>query len=122
MTPMFTYRQRSGELLREGVVVGTGYSGRELGKNNPSFQGVKNTGPIPRGLWHIVGPPFTGHGPYVLRLVPGNNTETFDRSGFLIHGDSLQKPGTASQGCIVLPRHVRELVWASGGKELEVVE
>jgi hypothetical protein len=37
-----------------------------------------------------------------------------------MHGDSKEHPGCASQGCIILPRPVREQVWHSGDRELEV--
>lgn len=120
---MWTYVIDSGELSLERVVHGTGYSGHGEGKNCPAYQGVPCEGPIPCGIWEIRGPPFdTGsHGPYVLRLVPHDGTETFGRTGFLIHGDSRSHPGEASQGCIVMPREVRERVWLSGDRTLLVV-
>ena len=61
------------------------------------------------------------HGPCVLRLEPSAQTDTRGRSGFLIHGDSKTQPGTASHGCIILPRVVREQVWQSGDRDLEVL-
>jgi hypothetical protein len=84
---------------------------------------VHNLGPIPQGEWTIVGPPINTqeHGPYVLKLEPGAKTTTFGRSGFLMHGDSKKSPGSASQGCVILPRTVREQVWKSGDRDLEVV-
>jgi hypothetical protein len=45
----------------------------------------------------------------------------FGRSGFLIHGDSIIRPGTASRGCIILAREIREQIAASGDADLEVV-
>lgn len=119
----WTYAQRSGELEQDGQPVANGYSGCGDGKNNPEMQQVHNVGPIPRGDWTIVGPPFntTEHGPYVLKLTPAADTSTFGRSGFLMHGDSKEAPGTASQGCVILPRSVREQVWESGDSDLKVV-
>jgi len=119
----WTYAQRSGELQQDGEHVATAYSGAGEGKNNPAMENVPNVGPIPRGNWAIVGPPVDthDHGPYVLRLEPAAETETHGRSGFLIHGDSKTRPGTASQGCIILPRAIREQVWQSGDRELEVI-
>jgi hypothetical protein len=119
----WTYAQRSGELQQDGENVSTAYSGAGEGKNNPALDNVPNVGPIPRGNWTIVGPPVDthDHGPYVLRLEPAAETETHGRSGFLIHGDSKTNPGTASHGCIILPRAIREQVWHSGDRELEVV-
>ena len=119
----WTYSQRSGELQQDGGHVATGYSGAGAGKNNPALENVPNVGPIPRGEWTIAGPPADtpDHGPYVLRLNPAAGTETFGRSGFLMHGDSKEHPGCASHGCVILPRSVREQVWDSGDRELEVL-
>jgi hypothetical protein len=70
-----------------------------------------------------VGPPVntTAHGPYVLTLQPAASTKTFDRSEFRMHGDSKEAPGCASEGCVIMPRPVREQVWKSGDPALEVV-
>lgn len=119
----WTYSQKTGELQQDGKQVGTGYSGAGVGKNNPDMQNVPNVGPIPEGDWTVAGPPANTaeHGPFVLRLNPRPETETFGRAGFLMHGDSKEHPGTASKGCIILPRAVREQVWKSGDRDLEVV-
>jgi hypothetical protein len=119
----WTYAQKTGELQQDGQHVATGYSGAGDGKNNPDMQSIPNIGPIPQGDWTITGPPVNTaeHGPYVLRLAPKEETDTFGRSGFLMHGDSRNAPGTASHGCVILPRPVREQVWQSGDRELEVV-
>lgn len=87
------------------------------------MQAVHDVGPIPQGEWTIVGPPVNtaGHGPYVLLLEPATATNTFGRSGFLMHGDSIESPGCASHGCVILPRAVREQVWNSGDRDLQVV-
>jgi hypothetical protein len=120
---MWTYAQKTGELLHNGQRLQTGYSGCDEGKNNPDMQAVHNLGPIPQGEWKIVGPPYntTDHGPYVLRLEPVNGTNTFGRSGFLLHGDSNEHPGCASHGCIIMQRAAREKVWTSGDRALSVV-
>ena len=119
----WTYAQKSGELQQDGKPVATGYSGAGVGKNNPALENVSNVGPIPQGDWTIAGPPVdtADHGPYVLKLTPAVGTETFGRSGFLMHGDSRDHPGCASHGCVILPRSVREQVWNSGDRELEVL-
>ena len=119
----WTYAQKTGELQQDGKPVATGYSGAGPGKNNPAMQMVHNVGPIPQGDWTIAGPPVNTaeHGPYVLTLKPSPETSTFGRSGFLMHGDSKESPGCASQGCVILPRSVREEVWNSGDQNLEVV-
>lgn len=101
---------------------GSGYSGFGAGKNNPAMQAVADTGPIPVGQWEI-GPPHDtpSHGPYVMALTPSAGTNTFGRSGFLIHGDSIAAPGTASHGCIILGRALREKIWQSGDHQIQVV-
>jgi Protein of unknown function (DUF2778) len=119
----WTYAQKTGELQQDGKHVATGYSGAGEGKNNPDLQSARNVGPIPQGGWTIAGPPVNTpeHGPYVLRLTPQEKTETFGRDGFLMHGDSKNAPGTASHGCVIMPRTVREQVWNSGDRDLQVV-
>jgi hypothetical protein len=120
---MWTYVQQTGALLQDEQPVATGYSGFDNGKNNPAMQAVPNVGPIPQGEWTIVGPPVNtpDHGPYVLHLQPTPETNTFGRSGFLMHGDSIESPGCASRGCVIMPRTVREQVWNSGDTDLEVI-
>jgi hypothetical protein len=116
---MWSYHQRTGEIFRNGVHVGTGYSGHEAGKNNPDMQHVPRVGPIPVGLYEI-GEPFDSksHGPYVLRLTPHRENQMYGRDGFLMHGDSMLSPGTASLGCIIQSRDVRTLI----GKRLPLGE
>jgi hypothetical protein len=120
---MWTYAQKTGKLLQDGRLVGTGYSGFDNGKNNPAMQAVHDVGPIPQGEWTIVGPPMNtpSHGPFVLTLEPADGTNTFGRSGFLMHGDSIQSPGCASHGCIIMAHTVRDQVWNSGDTDLQVV-
>lgn len=106
--------------------MGTGYSGMDIptamGKNNPAMQDVPDVGPIPEGLWKI-GSAFDSqiHGPVCMRLTPAHGTDTFGRSGFLIHGDSFEHPGEASEGCIVLGRMLRLAIVGSGDDLLQVV-
>jgi hypothetical protein len=57
----------------------------------------------------------------VLTLKPEADTQTFGRTGFLMHGDSIESPGCASQGCVIMPRPIREQVWKSGDRDLQVV-
>ena len=120
---MWAYEQKTGALLHDGELVEKGYSGFDEGKNNPSMQALHDVGPIPSGEWKVSGPPTTTaeHGPFVLKLTPSNNTNTFGRAGFLMHGDSLHAPGCASKGCIILSRTTREQVWNSGDWDLDVV-
>jgi hypothetical protein len=119
----WTYRQIDGLLLDpEGNLGGSGYSGAREGKNNPALQGIHNVGPIPRGDY-VLGKPQTTitHGPFVLPLLAMATNNMFGRYGFLIHGDSVIEPGTASEGCIILPRDVRENIWNSPDHLLTVI-
>lgn len=119
---MWLYVQRSGDLYLNGHFVARGYSGHDAARNDPACESIPDVGPIPEGDWEIQGPPYDSdvHGPMVLRLVPEEGTETYGRSGFLIHGDSTMHPGAASMGCIVMPREVRQAIWASGDFALTV--
>lgn len=124
---MWKYDQSSGELSHNGTVVVRGYSGAGAGKNNPAMEHVRATGPIPRGMWKIRAPYNSNAvGPYVLPVwaVDANFDDVHartKRSAFRIHGDSIQRPGTASKGCIIVPRTIRERIWRSGDRDLEVV-
>jgi hypothetical protein len=119
---MWTYAQ-TGTLFHNGRV-GSGYSGNEIGLNNPLLQDVANVGPIPRGRWTIgeaVDHPRLG--PVAMPLTPNIKTETFGRDGFWIHGDSVEFAGLeeASHGCIILSRSIREAINSDLDKDLNVV-
>lgn len=119
---MWTYHQKTGELFdASGALIATGYSGHLEGRNNPDLQEHRGIGPIPRGTY-VIGEPFNSesHGPFCMALEPAAENEMFGRSGFLIHGDKIGAPGTASLGCVILPREIREQVWNSGDRHLEV--
>jgi hypothetical protein len=119
---MWMYNQTDGTLLHDGEQVGEGYSGFGDGKNNPEMQNVHDVGPIPSGTYEIGNPHDTDtHGPHVMALTPADGTDTFGRDGFLIHGDSVKNPGTASHGCIIMPRAVRDRISQSGDTTLQVV-
>ena len=118
---MWTWDQSAGLLSRAGKRW-RGYSGAARGKNNPAMQAAVGVGPIPLGRWTIIGRHDSAHtGPSTLVLAPDPDTETFGRSEFRIHGDSIAHPGTASHGCIILPRAVRDTIWASGDRTLQVI-
>ena len=38
-----------------------------------------------------------------------------------MHGDSIEHPGAASEGCIIVARPIREQVWESGDRKLQVI-
>jgi hypothetical protein len=125
------YSQSTGQMthvLPDGTKkdVGTGYSGKDDGLNNPKAQDQPNVGPIPQGNWKIEPQKdnVTGQGhklPASMRLDPSKGTDTFGRSGFLIHGDNSQQNHSASNGCIILDRPTRNLIGGSGDNNLTVV-
>ena len=126
---MWTWDQSAGRLSRDGVFVSSGYSGKGRGKNNPSLQGVAGTGPCPRGKWKLVrlyDSANVGKATIEIHAVdatPGDDWhDATGRGNFRIHGDSIRAPGTASKGCIILPRPVRLAMWNSGDRDLTVVE
>jgi hypothetical protein len=125
-TMPWEYSQSTGELYQiqngQRVRVGTGYSGINAGLNNPAMENTPNTGPIPRGTWRIGNPrrsPNTG--PHVLDLSPiGHNAH--NRTNFQIHGDNrTPQPNDASNGCVILPRNIRERISNSGDTILTVI-
>ena len=106
----------------DGARVDTGYSGHPPHVNHTVAEALPNEGPIPRGTWSIGDPYQHPHlGPVCLNLDPAEGTEAFGRSEFRIHGDNSDLNQTASHGCIILPRVVRQLIADSGDKVLEVV-
>ena len=118
------YEQLTGNLYApDGLLAGTGYSGQPPHTNIPADQSLEGLGPIPCGLWHAVEmiPDTEKHGPYVIRLEPDPATDTLGRSGFLMHGDSIARPGYGSDGCIVEPRAVREAFWSDVDHDILVV-
>jgi hypothetical protein len=125
---MWTWRASSGCMVdAAGVIQGVGYAGGACGKNpegknNPVLQRIYDVGPLPQGKYKIACPVNTvTHGPCVLWLTPDPANEMYGRADFGIHGDSVVSPGDASDGCIVLPRSVREMIASSGDDSLEVV-
>ena len=118
---MWTYKISSGEISRDGFSA-IGYSGQPECKNDATKCGIHNKGPIPPGRYTIGHPIDTKtHGPFVLPLTPDEANEMYGRSGFLIHGDSVVHPGTASEGCIIMPRGVREAIYDSDDDQLDVI-
>jgi len=114
--------QSTGRLLRNLAIIACGYSGRDECKNDPASESKHNRGPIPRGHYRIEKPRDTAeHGPFVMPLTPSPENRMYGRNAFLIHGDSIKAPGTASFGCIILDRKTREAIWNSNDHELEVI-
>jgi len=117
------YEQKTGLLKsNSGTILGHDYSGNGAGKNNAAMQNVHNVGPIPKGGYSIGEPYDSPHtGPFTLPLTPNPANIMFGRSEFKIHGDSIAAPGTASNGCIILNREVRELINNEDDKYLNVI-
>jgi hypothetical protein len=124
----WTYIQASGKLLDpSGKYVITGYAGGNCGKNpeginNPDKQDVACVGPLPKGSYSL-NPPQDSQklGPYAIALTPNTKNQMFGRSGFFIHGDSIKTPRGASEGCIILPRNIRQQIYDSGDHAIVVV-
>lgn len=128
---MIVYSQKSGELRKfaSNKLIGSGYAGAGSGKNNPAAETQKAIGPIPRGFWRIAAPYNSARtGPYTIPVyklddIPSDDVDAITgRSAFRIHGDSASRPGTASEGCIILSRPVRQAIITDGSEILWVVE
>jgi hypothetical protein len=123
----YVYEQSTGRMFArqdgKNDWLATGYSGSEQngGKNDPSKQCERDIGPLPRGSYSI-GDPFTGPSPFSLRLSPDPTNEMCGRDNFLIHGDSIAAPGTASDGCIILERTARERIYQNKLGKLYVLD
>lgn len=121
----FVYQQSTGRLTRNGVLLSTGYSGHGDGLNNPAMQNIVGVGPLPQGMYTIQPP--TQHpklGPIAMALLPHPDNIMYGRSGFFMHGDNTAMNHTASDGCIIQPPTVRNVVAgavAAGEDQLEVI-
>ena len=99
------------------------YSGHGPGLNNAAYQEYVGVGPIPVGQWKIG--TFFDHphlGPCVAHLTPVGETDVYGRSGFFIHGDNAEQDHSASDGCIVVGRVVRQAIRDSKDTNLTVTE
>ena len=129
----FDYLIDSGALFKVDAsgyptYMGSGYSGKGAGLNNPSMEDVKgakgknDAGPIPEGKYTI-GPMFNNvgsTGPGSMRLTPSPSNEMYERYAFLMHGDNKRHEFSASDGCIIMALGVRNEVSSSGIVDLEV--
>ena len=116
----WTYKQSTGELQHNGEFQGNGYSGTGSGRNNPALQNIAGIGPIPQGQY-VIGPAHSDGplGPCVMNLDPAPGTDTFSRTLFRIHGDSVNHD--ASHGCIVLGPSIRHDIALAFDRDLVVV-
>jgi hypothetical protein len=118
---MWIYSQSNGYLYDAAMnLVAVGYAGAGEGRNNPGMHHVKNTGPLPAGLYRIEKPiTHAKLGPVALPLTPDAGNVMHGRSAFYIHGDN--KTNDASEGCIILQRMTRELLAKAKDRWLVVV-
>jgi hypothetical protein len=120
---MWSYDSANGNLSQDGAFVGTGYSGFGDGVNNRAEEMDADIGPVPHGNYTIE--PFFddpgGKGPMVAHLEPAPENTMFGRTGFMIHGDNAAMNRTASHGCIIFARDIRQKISDSGDTALEVV-
>lgn len=116
------YSQSTGHLRHNGRVIATnGYSGIDQGRNNPAQEMVRDVGPTPRGQYRIAAPRNSAAvGPHAMDLTPVAHN-AHGRNAFMIHGDSRENPGRASQGCIILPPNARTQISNSRDAVLNVV-
>jgi hypothetical protein len=116
------FSQSTGAVTLRGTLLCHGYSGHGEGKNNPALEAWIKIGPIPAGLYRIARwidhHPTKGNDVAVLAPV-GHNAR--GRSGFLIHGDSKDHPGEASEGCPTINNPYRHQLRESGAEFMEVV-
>lgn len=122
-----TYHQSTGVIRcvdnQTGRVIteGTGYAGNGQGLNNPAMQGAEDTGPLPQGSYTMSNRPTTRRGPLTIPLTPRPGTNLLGRpGGFLIHGDNSSQNHTASHGCVIQNRNVRQAIVDCGGGTLNV--
>lgn len=100
--------------------VSQGYSGHPEFKNDPAAVHLKSQGPIPPGVY-VIGEPRDTHGGHFLPLQPMSVNVMYGRADFGMHGDRIDEPGTASDGCIILPLIIRQKIAASPDKVLLVI-
>ena len=130
------YIQSTGQLFdRNGKLLGTGWAGNGLGKNNPSMQNVHDTGPLPCG-WYIIGAPVNSAetGIFTLPLTPYSENEMYGRSDFKIHGHTVTfdkdgfteingKKEPISKGCIIQEHDVRVIIWnLASNKDINIFD
>jgi hypothetical protein len=103
------YEIKTGKLFTDDGLVGVGWAGHSEGKNNPDMQNVRETGPLPVGIY-TVGDPINSPrlGPLAFPLTPDPSNKMYGRSGFYLHAPSISHPAMSSDGCIIMVRAVRE--------------
>jgi hypothetical protein len=98
----------NGQLFQQGC-----YAGVPEHFNDPAYECVPNTGPLPRRMYRMTEflNQYQGKSD-VIRLQPENVAAMCGRGGFLIHGSNNPPAHTGSQGCIIVPDGVmRRKMW-----------
>lgn len=124
---MHTWEITAGKLYDpSGGFVSKGYAGGNCGKNpegidNADLCNIAKVGPLPPGDYTLGTPvEHSKLGPFAIPLTPDPANEMFGRSDFYVHGDTTPS-GRASEGCIILPRMVRDRLHTSPDQKLRVV-
>lgn len=105
------YEQATGKLFDGPELIGIGWAGHLVGKNNPQMQNVKDVGPLPLGRYTIGNAVGGSHlGPLAFPLTPDPANSMLGRSGFYIHGADRRTPSMSSDGCIIQNRITREYI------------
>jgi hypothetical protein len=126
----WTYVQSTGRLYRpDGTHAATGYAGggggaRPDAVNNHAMQMIRGIGPIPVGTYTLGDAVMQSQlGQFAIPLLPDIGNVMFGRSAFYMHGDKIEGPSrSASDGCIIMPRSVRDEVYTSDDRRVVVVE
>jgi len=132
MGNVWRYEVSTGRLyFPSGTLCGVGYAGRKgEHRNNPASEGIRNTGPLPRGKYTLRPPVphWSGVGPKprhkkmgawpCIPLEPFAENEMYGRSAFYVHGDNPEND--ASEGCIILGPQPRAILANAAGDILEV--
>jgi hypothetical protein len=110
----YEYHIPNGQLLEDGELVGTGWSGHDTetikGMNNPLAISQRGIGPLPPGWYTIEDPVNDTHlGPIAFPLTPDPSNVMYTRAGFYLHAGEVhpQVPDVSSDGCIIQNHTVR---------------
>lgn len=120
----WVYSQSTGQFFQpDGKPFIKAFAGQGIGLNEPQEEGLKNTGPLPRGKYKMVQwfqmHPHVGAG--AIQLEPDPSNDMKGRSGFFIHGLNITDPLHSSEGCIILGNTSHRLsIWQDPDHDLIV--
>lgn len=113
----------AGAISQDDTYIGDAYAGAPGYVDEPDAEGMVGKGPLPEG-WYTMCPPINkpeSVGEYAIELIPDPENDMKGRSGFFCHGDNPQMNHSASDGCIVAVLPIRQRMWTSGDRRIEVV-